>query len=108
MAEQLRRPGPCEFCDDGRPGVSRCMGVDVPGLDVPVRWHCTILRAMWDAGYEAALTWRQIATAPHSVRVLLLLPATFNERIVTGKWVDAPRRTNDPTHWMPLPEVPDA
>jgi hypothetical protein len=72
--------------------------------NVKLRAEAEALRAEVER-LKAAQTWQPIETAPMDRRVLLLLPSTYNTRVVTGEWVDAPRGTNDPTHWMPLAEA---
>ena len=70
-----------------------------------------------------AMTWRPIETAPKDGReVLLFWPfnAFGTPTVDTGAWLKIPSYTEhwcrnrrpmfggDPSHWMPLPEPPDA
>ena len=110
-----QRPGPCPHCDDDHVKAACLAPFGVYG-------GCRSARVAFDAGAAWAevkrlkaeiawlnteQAWRPIETAPtDGTRIMLLLPETYNYRIVTGQWVDAPRGTSDPTHWMPLPKVP--
>lgn len=67
------------------------------------------------------MTWQPIETAPKDgTPILTFAPVTGADYILIGAWIpeDEPGETEDggtwrddgetPTHWMPLPEPPEA
>lgn len=68
---------------------------------------------------EAEREWRPIETAPKDGSYVLLFIEKTTAQVFSGRWDNHPdckcwvaggymRRQTKPTHWMPLPETPNA